>query len=75
MNLETEVLIAIFTLLAAVVPWAFSIHAKVATIAASVESLPQIVAEIRQVLQEHEDRLDRHAEEIATIKASARPGH
>ena len=49
----------------AVVPWAFSIHAKVAVIANSVESLPEIVEELREALEEHEARLNEHARFVA----------
>ena len=59
---------------AAVVPWAMSIHAKVAVIAKSVEELPHLVRELRETLEEHEVRLDRHDEEIKTLKVSARFG-
>ena len=60
--------------LAAVVPWAFSMHAKVAVIASSVESLPEIVEEIRQALEEHEVRLDEHAHAIETLQKTASAG-
>lgn len=60
---------------AAVVPWAMSIHAKVAVIAKSVEELPDLVRELRETLEEHEVRLDRHDKEIETLKVSARVGH
>lgn len=56
---------------AAVVPWAFSLHAKVAVIANSVEALPEIVEEIREALQEHENRLNDHAQAIETLKKAA----
>lgn len=55
----------------AIIPWAFSIHAKVAVIANSVESLPEIVEELREALLEHEHRLNEHAEEIKALKAKA----
>ena len=58
----------------AVVPWAFSIHAKVAVIAHSVESLPEIVEELRDCIAEHEARLEEHDKEIATLKAQTRAG-
>jgi len=59
---------------AAVIPWAFSIHAKVAVIANSVESLPEVVEELREALMEHEHRLNEHAKEIQTLKEKARAG-
>lgn len=60
------------TVAAAVVPWAMSIHAKVAVIARSVEELPELVKELRETLEEHEVRLNRHDEEIKAIKVSTR---
>lgn len=74
MNVEVEVWMIIVTAAAAVIPWAFSIHAKVAVIASAVESLPQVVEEMRQALQEHEDRLDEHAQEIQTLKKASATG-
>ena len=73
--METEVLMMVATAAVAVIPWAMSIHAKAAVIASAVEGLPDVVEELRQVLREHEDRLNDHAEEIALIKASSRPSH
>ena len=62
------------TVAAAVVPWAMSIHAKVAVIAKSVEELPALVKELRETLEEYEVRLDRHDEEIKAIKDKATAG-
>jgi hypothetical protein len=53
---------------AAVVPWAMSIHAKVAVIARSVEELPSLIKELSETLEEHEVRLNRHDEEIKALK-------
>lgn len=72
--METEVLMLFATAAVAVIPWAMSMHAKVAVIAAAVENLPDVVEELRLVLKEHEDRLNNHAEEIAAIKAATRHG-
>lgn len=74
MQNDFEMWAVAISIAAAVVPWAFSIHAKVAVIASSVESLPEIVEEMRQAIEEHETRLDRHAEEIATLKKSSTTG-
>jgi hypothetical protein len=60
---------------AAVVPWAMSIHAKVAVIAKSVEELPDLVRELRETLEEHEVRLDKHDQEIAAIKVQTRSSY
>lgn len=72
---EVEMWLVLVSAAAAVVPWAFSIHAKVAVIASAVEHLPVMVQELRDALAEHEDRLDEHEKEIATLKASTRSGH
>ena len=71
---NSEMWVLALTAACAVVPWAFSIHAKVAVIASSVESLPQVVDEIREALAEHEARLNEHAKEIQTLKVQARTG-
>lgn len=69
--MEAEMLILFATAAMAVIPWAMSIHAKVAVIASAVENLPDVVEELRQVLKEHEHRLNEHAEEIAALKTKA----
>lgn len=66
--MEIEIWMLVLTGVCAVIPWAFSIHAKVAVIANSVEHLPQVVEELRDVLREHEQRLDQHASEIQALK-------
>ncbi len=66
--MQIEVWMLVLTAVCAVVPWAFSIHAKVAVIASSVEHLPEMVEELRDVLREHEQRLDQHASEIKALK-------
>jgi len=70
--MEVELLMLFATAAVAVVPWAFSIHAKVAVIASAVEGLPDVVEELRHVLREHEDRLNEHAKEIASLKETPR---
>lgn len=70
MTNQIEFWMLIISTAAAVVPWAFSIHAKVAVIAASVESLPEVVEQIRTTLAEHEVRLDEHAKKIQAIETS-----
>lgn len=72
--MEVEVWMLAATVVVAVVPWAMSIHAKVAVIAKSVEELPALVKELRETLEEHEVRLDRHDEEIKAIKDKATAG-
>lgn len=73
--MQTELWMVGLTVAAAVVPWAMSIHAKVAVIAKSVEELPALVKELRETLEEHEVRLDRHDEEIKTLKGQTATGH
>jgi|688.fasta_scaffold350397_2 ABC-type molybdate transport system permease subunit len=73
MTFEVEGWMLIVTVAAAVIPWAMSIHAKVAVIASSVESLPEVVEELREALMEHEHRLNEHAQEIAALKKTASP--
>jgi outer membrane murein-binding lipoprotein Lpp len=66
--MEIEVWMVILTGVCAVVPWAFSIHAKVAVIASSVQDLPDVVDELREILREHEHRLNEHASQIQALK-------
>lgn len=70
--MQIEIWMLVLTGVCAVVPWAFSIHAKVAVIASSVEHLPQVVEELRDVLREHEQRLDQHASEIQALKETSK---
>ena len=72
MKIDLEVWLSLIAIGCAIVPWAFSIHAKVAVIANSVESLPEIVEELREALLEHEHRLDEHAKEITALKEKTR---
>jgi ABC-type molybdate transport system permease subunit len=74
MTIDVEVWMLALAAATAVVPWAFSIHAKVAVIASSVESLPEIVEELREALLEHEHRLNEHAKEITALKEKTRAG-
>lgn len=74
MSVDAEMWILIATVVVAVVPWAMSIHAKVAVIAHAVESLPEVVEELRLTLQEHEHRLERHDAEIQALQKAAGPG-
>jgi xanthosine utilization system XapX-like protein len=67
MSPETELWMLGISVAAAVIPWAFSLHAKVAVIANSVESLPEMFEELRATLEEHEVRLDQHDEAIQAL--------
>ena len=73
MTIDVEVWMIVLTAACAVVPWAFSIHAKVAVIASAVESLPEVVEELREALEEHEDRLNEHAKDIQALKETTSP--
>ena len=72
--MELEIWMLLLTAVCAVVPWAFSIPAKVAVIASAVENLPEVVDELRDVLREHEQRLNNHASEIEALKEKTRTG-
>lgn len=72
MSQEAEVWLLVISLGAAIVPWAFSIHAKVAVIADTIQSLPRMLEELKAELKEHEVRLDHHEQEIKAIKATPR---
>lgn len=74
MNIEIEILAVFLAGLLAVIPWAFSIHAKVALIAHAVEALPELIKELRLKLDQHETRLDAHEKEIEIIKVKTRSG-
>ena len=74
MSPETELWMLGISVAAAVVPWAFSLHAKVAVIASSVESLPRMLDELRQTLEEHEVRLNQHEQKIEALGQTSTPG-
>ncbi len=52
--MHTDLILAGITIIIAVVPWAMSIHAKVALIASAMEGLPELVRDTRVVLERHE---------------------
>jgi outer membrane murein-binding lipoprotein Lpp len=70
--MEVEVWMICLTAACAVIPWAFSIHAKVAVIASSVQDLPDVVDELREILREHEHRLDEHASKIEALQETTK---
>lgn len=74
MTIDIEIVAVLASVVAACIPWAFSIHAKVALIAHSVEALPELVRRLEGKLDTHEDRLDRHEKEIQALKGSPKPG-
>lgn len=72
---DAEMIIGALTAAAAVVPWAFSIHAKVAVIAETVQKVPAMFDELKRTLEHHEARLDAHDAEIQTLKSKATLSH
>ena len=74
MILSDEILVGILGMGVAAIPWAFSIHAKVAVIAESVKIFPEIVQELRRKVDCHEQQLQQHARQIETLQTSPRPG-
>ena len=74
MSFEAEAWLVLISVAAAVIPWAFSIHAKVAVIASSVEHLPELVQYLHDTISTHEARLDRHEKEIETLKNKTKTG-
>jgi hypothetical protein len=74
MSFEGELWMLGISVAAAVIPWAFSLHAKVAVIANSVESLPEMFEELRATLEEHEERLDEHEQAIQTLSKKTDAG-
>ena len=73
MSPETEMWMLGISVAAAVIPWAFSLHAKVAVIASSVESLPRMLNELRQTIEEHEVRLNQHDQKIEALGQTSTP--
>jgi len=69
--MTNELLIGLVGVAIAAVPWAMSIHAKVAVIAESVRALPEIVQQLRHQVESHEQRLAYHEQQIKTLKESA----
>lgn len=65
--METDQLLVLATLVAAVIPWAMSIHAKVSTIASAMEGLPELV-------RESQLKLERHEQAIKALQQAAAAG-
>ncbi|NBT75753.1 MAG: hypothetical protein EBT15_07265 [Betaproteobacteria bacterium] len=72
---DAEMWMVVITAGAAIVPWAFSIHAKVAVIADTVQRMPEMFDELKATLADHEARLDAHDAEIKTLKNKAAPSN
>jgi len=75
MSAETELWMLFITVAAAVVPWAFSIHTKVALIASAVSAVPEVLDRLKATISEHERRLDKHDKDIQALKAPASTGN
>lgn len=75
MQISDELLVGILGLSVAAVPWAFSIHAKVAVIAESVKMFPEIVQELRHKVDCHERQLQQHEAQIKTLKETPAVSH
>jgi ABC-type molybdate transport system permease subunit len=73
-TIDVETWTLVVTVALAVIPWAFSMHAKVVIIANAVEALPEMVEELRNALEEHEQRLTEHDKEIQALKEKAAVG-
>lgn len=72
---DAEVWMIAITVTAAVIPWAFSMHAKVAVIAETVQKVPAMFDELKRTLEYHEARLDAHDAEITSLKNKAEARH
>lgn len=66
--METDKILLLATAVAAVVPWAMSIHAKVSTIAHAMEGLPELV-------RESQLKIERHEQAIQALQKAAAAGH
>jgi hypothetical protein len=66
--MQTDNILLLITVVVAVVPWAMSIHAKVALIAQAMEGMPELVRETHATLQKHEQA-------IKALQASAAARH
>lgn len=66
--MPTDQLVLLATVIAAVVPWAMSIHAKVSTIAQAMEGLPELV-------RESQLKLERHEQAIQALQKAAAASH
>lgn len=52
--MTTDQVLLVATIAIAVIPWAMSIHAKVAMIAHAMEGMPELVRETRIILDDHD---------------------
>ena len=55
--MTTDQMLIGITVLVAVVPWAMSMHAKVAMIAQAMEGLPELVHKTQVTLERHEQAI------------------
>ncbi len=66
--MTADQMLIVITVLIAVVPWAMSIHAKVALIAHAMEGMPEFVSKTQA-------RLDHHEQAIQALQAAAATRH
>jgi len=66
--MTADQMLIVITVLIAVVPWAMSIHAKVALIAHAMEGMPEFVSKTQA-------RLEHHEQAIQALQAAAAARH
>lgn len=66
--MTTDQVLILVTVMVAIVPWAMSMHAKVALIAHAMEGLPELVRDTR-------DQLEKHESAIKALQAAAVARH
>lgn len=75
MAISDEVLVGILGLAVAAIPWAFSVHAKVAVIAEAVQHVPEVIDGLRTKVECVEQRTTRNEKDIEVIKAATATRH
>lgn len=66
--MSADEMLIVITIAIAVVPWAMSMHAKVALIAHAMEGMPEFISKTQA-------RLEHHEQAINALKASAAASH
>jgi len=75
MTISDEVLVGLLGMAVASVPWAFSVHAKVAVIAEAVQHIPEVIDGLRTKVECVEHRTTRNEADIEAIKAATTARH
>lgn len=75
MAISDEVLVGLLGLAVASIPWAFSVHAKVAVIAEAVQHIPEVINGLRTKVECVEQRTARNEKDIEVIKAATAARH